>query len=457
MIDDQEDDRNWFKQVHAFLKRIEKIEAFPRNHIAKVLSTIAPFHGHLAEYEDCFALAMELESIQQGGFSKANTLQSRAAAHAKAMQWQEAIVMMSRAKKFWMNERSLRSYLIAAQTCAIYYNELKCYQAAEYELLEGLHFAVWHRTYMEPDMIANIFAALASLALEQGRILHSFRWFHYYLSFCSEHRLEPEIDILTDFCVQNATTSAVYLYKFNSPVHDRLLKLIDEIHPSILQAHKDINLSSEEEFERWLTNLPPEQQVISQAIRRQAHTAERNQFQGLVEYDELDPIQYIEWPISFSTQEPLWLRITYPRDPALAHIAFTLATTMQIYLVFLAEKQPELSIIDDQIWIALEWLNEQGDSPQICTAFEDEKVSLTVKVSHLHAEQIAGPTSEGVLSLLFPLVLDLLFDVTLDPEDEIMEIFENREAIGRFFNVAHPGYLWKSEFAELVSGVDDAA
>ena len=457
IIEDQEDDRNWFKQVHAFLQRIEKIEAFPRNHFAKVLSSIAPFRGHLAEYEDCFDLAMELESKQEGGFSKAITLQNRAVAHAKASQWQEAIVMISRAKKLWINERSLRSYLIAAQTCAIYYNELKCYQAAEYELLEGLHVAVWQRTSMERDMIANMFAALASLALEQGRVLYSFRWFQCYLSFCSQYRLQPEVDILTAFCVQNAPTAAIYLYKYNRPVHDRLVNLIDEIHPSILQAHKDINLSSEEEFERWLTDLPPEQQVKSQDLRRQAHTAERSQFQGWVEYDELAPIQYIEWPMSVTTQELLSFRITYPRDPALAHIAFTLATTMQIYLVFLTEKLAELSIVDDQIWISLKWLTEKVDSPQICTEFEDEKVSMTVKVSHLHAEQIAGPTSDGVLSLLFPTVLDLFLDVTLDPEDEIMALFEDGEGIERFFNVAHPGYLWKMEYAKLVSGVDDAS
>src|SRR5260370_24345470 len=130
------------------------------------------------------------------------------------------------------------------------------------------------------------------------------------------------------------------------------------------------------------------------------------------------------------------------RDPASSPGLFHNRDTRgrwESYFLTSPKKLAELSIVDDQILIALEWLTEKADSPQMCTEFEDEKVSMTVKVSHQHAEQIAGPTGDGFLELFFSTVLDLFLDVTVDPEEDIMALFEDGEGIKRFFNVAHPG------------------
>jgi hypothetical protein len=457
----EQEGRSWLERVHAFLQRIQEVEAFPRGHIAGILEVLAPHLNQVPEYETCFDLAMELNSKQEGGFARATSLKNRALAHARAQQWDEAIIMASRAKQLWLNERSMRGYLLVTCALSSWYSELRYLQAAEYELLEGLHVITWQPTYMEPDLLLAMIVGLAHLALLQGRALRAFRWLFYYPHICQRYRFPPDPQMMTEVIDGNLNVLAMYLYTHNRPVHDRLLEIAESIDSNLLLAHREINLSSDEEFEIWLSDLTSEQQVESRNLRRKVHAGEKPSLEDWVEYDELAAVQRVEWHMPTFDQERLTIRITYPRNPHLAQAAFTLAATAQIWSVFLHRKIAELTIVDDVVTMSLRLHSKQEEPLLVATEFRDDMAAATLTMTPQYVERLSDPTSEGTIDLFLKSIGEVLIDITLDPPEEIVALFDpdaHGEAIHRLSAVAHPAYLWnKNAFAKTVVGVDDAS
>lgn len=459
--DQEQEVRSWLERVHVFLQRIQQIEAFPRRHIAGVLEVLAPRLNHMPGYEICFNLAVELSSKQEGGFAKAASLKNRALAHAREQQWNEAIIMASRAKQSWFNERSMRGFLLITCALSSWYSELGYFQAAEYELLEGLQVITWQPTYMEPDLLAAMIAEQAHLALLQGRILRAFRWLFYYLRICQRYRLTPDAQIMNEVIEGNLNVLAMYLYAHNRPVHDQLLELADRIDPNILLAHREINLSSDEEFEIWLSDLTSEQQVEPRNLRRKVQAGEKSSLQDWTDYDELADVQWMEWYLPKQNGERLTVRIMHSRNAHLAQVAFTLAATTQIWFVFLHRKIAELTIVDDVLSINLKLQTAQKQSLLVETEFQDDRSAVTLTLTPQYAEDLAGPASEGTIKLFLESIGNVLMNMALDPPEEVDALFDpdsHGEALYRLSTVAHPAYLWsKNAFAKSVIGAENAS
>jgi hypothetical protein len=240
-----------------------------------------------------------------------------------------------------------------------------------------------------------------------------------------------------------------------------LLEIAESIDPNLLLAHREINLSSDEEFETWLSDLTLEQQDESRSLRRKVHTGEKSSLEGWVDYDELADVQWVEWHIPLFDQERLPIRITYPQNSHLTQVSFTLATTMQIWSVFLHRKIAELTIVDDRVSISLKLQTEQEEPLLVATEFRGDTAAVTLTMTPQYVERLAGPTSEGTIDQFLKSLGEVLMDMALDPPEEIVTLFDpdtHGEAIHRLSAVAHPAYLWnKNAFAKSVIGVDDAS
>jgi hypothetical protein len=453
--------QSWLQRVHTFLQSIRTNGAFPRNRIAGVLGVLGPHLGHITEYETCFELAIELESEQEGGFSKASTCKARALAHAEAKQLEQAIVMGSRAKTLWLHERSIRGYLLMTYTIAHWYQELGYMQAAEYQLLEGTHIVTWQPAYMQPDLFLAMIVGLAGLALRQGRVLRAYRWLFYYQRICSKYRLEPDEKILTGMLEGNLNMLIMYLYSRNRPLHDRLLEIADSIDANILLAHREINLSTDEEFEVWLSDLTPEEQIVPRDLRHRVHSQEAKPLEGLVEYDELAQEQYIEWQMPIPYHGRLTISISYPRDPNLARMAFTLATMIQVWSVFLSRDLQQLTVADDSVRIILQWQKHANTDPLLISLdSQHDHLIAALAITPHYVEQVVDIHSESLVDYFLQVMVSLMNEMALDPPDEIMALFDPQthgEGVNSLITIATPAYLWGSIFAKTVLGVDDAS
>lgn len=291
--------------------------------------------------------------------------------------------------------------------------------------------------------------------------MRAFRWLFYYPRICQRYRLPPDPQIMTEVIEGNLNVLAMYLYTHNRPVHDRLLEIAESIDPNLLLAHREINLSSDEEFEIWLSDLTSEQQVEPRNLRRKVQAGEKSSLEDWLEYDELAAVQRVEWHMPTFDQERLTIRITYPRNPHLAQVAYTLATTTQIWSVFLHRKIAELTIVDDVVTMSLRLQTKQEEPLLVAKEFQDDMAAITLTMTPQYVEHLSDPTLEGTIDLFLKSIGELLMDIALDPPEEMVALFDpdaHGEAIHRLSAVAHPAYLWnKNGFAKSVVGADDAS
>lgn len=451
----------WLQRIHSFLQSISTVEAFPRNHIVGLLGVLAPHLGHIAEYETCFELATELKSEQEGGLSKANTYKSRALAHAHANQFEDALILASRAQKIWLNEHSIRGYLLITHAMAHWYDQLGYAQAVEYELILGINIATWQPAFMESDIFLAMIVALSSIALKQGRVLRAYRWLFYYQRICHMYRLEPDETILKEILEGNLIVLAAYLYLHNRPIHDRLVEIANNIDTNLLLGYREINLSDDEEFEMWLSDLTPEQQEEVRNLRLKIHNEEPKLPEGFIEYDELAQKQYIEWQLPLDIYDILTFRIHYRRDPKLAQMAFTIAVMIQIWSVFLYRDLAGLTLVDDHVDIVLEWQKQDDTEPiYITSEIERDKLIVTLAITSQYIKQVADIDPDGFLAFFLKTVPYIIHEMSIDPPDEIIHLFYP-ETYGAGVNsmiiAGSPAFLWESAFTRTVMGVDDAS
>lgn len=456
-VDDASD---WLKRVAAFLERIRTVGPFPRRRIANVLGILAPMLTGLPAYEACFDRAMELRGEQEGGFSKAGVLRDRAIAHVQARQLEDAIIMGSRAKRLWFSEASIRGYMLMTYAMAKWYTDLGRLQAAEFELLEAGHLAFWQPAFIEPDLLAGMVMSLASIAFEQGCVLRAYRWMRSYLAICHQYRVEPQQESVDGMLEQNLPLVAMRLYASNRPIHDQLLRLANAIDPNLLLSHKEIILTSDEEFDVWLEDLTPEQQSECRDLRRRVHAGEAGAIENWSLYDELAPEQSLEWRMSVPSLDSLTVRITYQNDPKLAQMAFTLAVILQIWWLFHHRELEQLTFADDEVQITLAWMADMGSEPLTVSIEPSSEVKVSVAFTPDYVQKVAGPTSEGIIDYFLKVISSTLIHITLDDPDEVLALFnaeQHGEGIYRLSLVAHPAYLWTTAFAQLGIGEDDAA
>ncbi len=451
----------WLLRIHSFLQTISTVGAFPRDHIAGLLGVLAPHLGHIPEYETCFELATELKSEQEGGLSKANTYKSRALAHAHANQFEDALILASRAQKIWLNEHSIRGYLLITLVMAQWYDQLGYAQAVEYELILGINIATWQPAFMESDLFLAMIVILSSIALKQGRILRAYRWLFYYQRICHMYRLEPDETILKETLEGNLIVLATYLYLHNRPIHDRLVEIANNIDTSLLLGYREINLSSDEEFEMWLSDLTTEQQEEVRNLRLKIRNEEPKLPEGFIEYDELAQKQYIEWKLPLTTDNILTFHIHYRRDPKLAQMAFTIAVMIQIWSVFLHRDLAGLTFVDDHVEIVLEWQKQDDTEPiYITSETKRDKLIVTLAITPEYIKQVAGIDPDGFLAFFLKTLLHIIHEMSIDPPDEIIQLFDPEiygAGVNSMIMAGSPAFLWESAFTRKVMGVDDAS
>jgi hypothetical protein len=491
--------KGWLDKVYAFLQRVSDISAFPLDRVATALGVLAPRLAANPDYEACFELALELNSKQAGDFSKGDTLRRRALAHAKAGQLHDAIIMASRAKILWFNERSIRGFLISAVVLSEWYRQLGYLQAAEYELIEGIHLTTWQPSYMHPDLLVGMIVVLAKLAFLQGRVLRAYRWLLYYYRLCHQYRLEPDADVTYHMLERNLGLLMARLFSRNRSVYDRLLELADQLDPNLLLSHREIILSSDEEFELWLEDLPSDEQALCRDLRRRVHAGEveppdnvyvgsakseidetdspaEQQAQGQVlvdqlgreepeligqwvDYDELAREQYIEWQMPILYLDALTIRVSYPRHPELAQLAFTFSAMFQIWSVFLYREIGQLTFAFDHIYVAFEWLIRGPESLVIGVESREEDLHLTLSVTRRYIERVADRSSEGTVDFLIKAVGSVIEMIVLDNPQEVAALFDSDksgEVVDRLFTVASPAYLCQTNWVKTVWAVDNA-
>lgn len=443
----------WMTGVATLLDRAAKVRAFPIGRLANALGTLGPLMADTLEYETCFERAMDLKGKQEGGFSKAATLRDRALAHAKAQQLEDAIVMASRAKQLWFSEKTFRGYLLVSYVLAKWYCELGQWQAAEFELLEAGYLATWQPAYMEADIFAGVVAGLATIALEQGRVLRAYRWMRYYLPICNQYRVEPHQEILDAFLEHNLPLLAMRLYASHRQIHDRLVVLADAIDPDLLRGHKEIAVASDEEFEVWLADLSAEQQEECRALRQRIRRGEAEPLENLTICEELADEQQLEWTMAHPAPQGLRVRLDYRREPRLAQVAFTLAVVMQVWAAFIHRELKLLTFADDELHIALDWMDHDGSEPlEVSASAYGACTSVSVRITSAFVADLAGTTTAGMISLFLKVVGQILYMSTLDDPEEVMGLLDpdvHGEAIKRLSSVAHPAYLWATAFAQL--------
>lgn len=452
------DAEDWLGRVGSFLDEARTVRGFPIGRMANALGILAPRLANTPNYEACFDRATELKGEQEGGFSKAATLRNRAVSHAQANQLEDAIVMATRAKLLWMSETTIRGHMLTTYALAKWYSDLGQWQAAEFELLEAGYLATWQPAFMEADIFAGIVAALATTALEQGRVLRAYRWMRYYLPICYQHRIEPHQEIIDGLLEHNLPFIALRLYTSNRPVHDRLVELADSIDPNLLLAHKEINLASDEEFEAWLADLTPAQQEETRSLRQKFYSGDVPPIENWTECDELAQQQQLEWRMFPSSSSPITVRITYPRDRRLAQVAFSLAVAMEIWSVFEHRALGQLTIADDEVHISVDWMEDIGPEPLAVTVRDDHSsVEVEVRITADFAADIAGTTSTEMINLFLMVVGQMLHFVALDDPEEVLHLLDpdtHGEPVKRISAVAHPAYLWNTSFAQLGFGGD---
>lgn len=451
----------WLQRIHSFLQSISTIEAFPRYHIVGLLGVLAPHLGHIAEYETCFELATELKSEQEGGLSKADTYKKRALAHARANQFEDALLQASRAQKIWLNEHSIRGYLLITHAMAHWYDQLGYAQAVEYELILGINIATWQPAFMESDIFLAMIVALSSIALKQGRVLRAYRWLFYYQRICHMYRLEPDETILKELLEGNLIVLAAYLYLHNRLIHDRLVEIANNIDTNLLLGYREINLSDDEEFENWLSDLTPEQQEEVRNLRLKIQNEEPKLPEGFIEYDELAQEQYIEWQLHLAIDDILTFRIHYRRDPILAQMAFTIAVMIQIWSVFLNRDLAGLTLVDDQVDIVLEWQKQEDTEPiYITSETVRDKLIITLTITPQYIKQVADIDPDDFLAFFLKTVPHIIRELSIDPPDEIMHLFDPETygaGVNSMIMAGSPAFLWESAFTRTVMGVDDAS
>ena len=166
---------------------------------------------------------------------------------------------------------------------ASWYDQLGYAQAAESELLQGMNITTWQPAFMESDIFLAMIVASSSSALKQGRILRTYRWLYYYQQICHMYRLKPDDTILKKMIEGNLISFEAHLYTRNRPLHDKLLEIADSIDTDLLLGYREINLSSDEEFEVWLSSdLTQEQQAECRNMRRHVHNGETPNLEDFV-------------------------------------------------------------------------------------------------------------------------------------------------------------------------------
>lgn len=451
----------WVEKVNTFLLTASSLQAFPLHRIAGSLGALAPKLLNITGYSDCFELALKFEGEQEGGFHQAITLRNRALAHEKAGQINTAIVVGTRSKLLWFNEKSMRGYLLTSLVLSVWYRQIGYIQAAEDELMESIHLMTWQPAYMNGDLLAAMVVELASLSIVQGRILRAYRWLLYYYPICSHYRVEPKQDIFESFLQHNLGMFILRLYTENKPVHDRLLELADRFDPNLLLAHKEIVLSSDNEFELWLQEgLTDDEQIKIREMRQQAHNGDLGDFEGWIRYNELADEQYIEWGMPVPYQDNLLVHISYPSDRELAQIAFTLSSSIQIWSIFLHNSLDKLMFADDSLYIRLSKKQTDTDSPYTIEIgayeddFSDTHICLNVALTTSFIDQVADLSFSGFTELFLVVTGALIDSVVLDPQQDVLDLFDPSKselAMERLRSVASPIYLWRQ--APLVSTV----
>lgn len=437
----------WLEQVRAFLNSISSIAAFPVDHVADKLSALAPMLKDEPLFETCFELALELESKQEGGFHKANTLKQRAIAHQKAGQLHESIVVGSRAKLLWLNENSIRGFLLMSLALSDWYFSLKLYQAAEFELFEAIFIAISQPKNTHPDLLVTMFLQLAHIAIFQGRVLRCYRWLSYYYRLCHLHRVEVLSHVTERYLENDLKVILTRLYSANRKVHDCLVKILDDLDSNVLRSYHDIFLSSDDEFKFWLQDdeLTEEDKTETKLLREKVLNGTIEPIEDWIDYDETQREQYISWEIPVPYQDLLSFEISYPQEMKFAQNAFMLAATLQIWLVHIHEEIHQFTVAEDRVKVT-QALSPDSETDFIIglTQAGDTRL-ITLTLSQAFLDKLATTNVLSVVDLFAHLSITIINDIILEPQDELMELLsptKSNKIMDRFFMVAHPGYLW---------------
>jgi hypothetical protein len=275
------------------------------------------------------------------------------------------------------------------------------------------------------------------------------------------YRLEPDETILKEILEGNLIVLTSYLYLHNRPIHDRLVEIANNIDTNLLLGYREINLSDDDEFENWLSDLTPEQQEEVRNLRLKIQNEESKLPEGFIEYDELAQEQYIEWQLPLAIYDILTFRIHYRRDPTLAQMALTIAVMIQIWSVFLHRDLAGLTLVDDQVDIVLEWQKQDDTEPiYITSEVERDKLIVTLAITSQYIKQVADIDPDGFLAFFLKTVPHIIRELSIDPPDEIMHLFDPEKygaGVNSMIIAGSPAFLWESAFARTVMGVDDAS
>lgn len=446
------------KSWKIYLQKLSRVPSFPMDRVANVFAGLAPFFKDEPDYEECFELALELESNQEGNFQRASTLKKRALAHEKVGQLYDAIIMATRAKVLWLSEDVIRGYLLITYALSSWYARLGFYQAAEFELMEGIFICNWSSEMQEPDIMATMILEMSKLALLQGRLLQSFRWVRFYYPVCKLYRIEPKAEVFEDYIQGNLYVALSRLYTKNRSVHDALKNFVDQWDKTIIQAYSEIVLSSDEDFEKFLSDLTEEQQNNLRQSRKQVHDGTLSPAEDLVDYNELAVQQYLEWQMPVPYQDILHIRIEYPRNLDLGVFAFTIATFLQVWSVFYQKKIHELSFTDDRVVLTLDWnRNKDTDDLSVTNQFHNGAYRIHIMANKNYLERISGRTNEGMIHLFIRAILEIFGNIVLDDHQDILDLIapeQSQEFIDRFTTVGSPSHLIKNTHivSEVIGG-----
>ncbi len=453
-------DRNvYLNRVRSFLEAVAPITPFPLKRIVGMLAVVAPTWNAESDFEDIFELALDLISKQTGSFQKATTLKERAIAHEKAGQLEEAIVINTRAKRLWLNETTSRGFMLVTFVLATWYKRLGYLQAAEYELYEGIYMAISQPKYSHPDLLAGMFIELTSLAFMQGRVLRAYKWLDAYFVICKLHQLEPDSEIVDKYLFHNLPTILMRLYSSNRPLHDKLVKLGETFNTNVLIDHKALFLSNEAEFKIWIDDLSQEGRNVAQELRNKVHLGDMEPLEDWIVYDELGSQQYIQWIIPVPIQEKLEVQIVYSRGKKLDLIAASLASMLQILIVFAKDKLDQLTFADDTMKIVLEIADGGSNDIEVIQNNTKDGFQINVRLVNKFVSDSPDELAELSKSLLAHVSLEMLDALIIDDREELVKIFTPEQfgaVFDRIFAVAPPLVLLNiTPFVKTIFGEYD--
>jgi len=437
----------FLQELSEFVDFVLKIRFYDIDRISLFVSFL-PFQHHPL-YEDIFNKIENFQTKRRGTFEKAYLRKNRSYVYFQNGDYLSAIYQATIAFYYWLDSNTERGSILVGIFNSLCYQNLKLYEAAEFELL-SLIYRFFKENNPNNDLLVKSMETLSDLNALQGKYISAMIFGIFHITSERQDETITIIDVdngLTDFekrFKDNFLTLLPRLFLNDKRIHDFLLELVNKYLPGLIdyEAYVKTFISSNEEFEEWISDVDEGGRKKIEELRKRFLNGEYSELEPPIN-NELNENQKNEFKLE---SLDIKFRIEYSNNAQEFLLAKTLTSFLQRFLVLSEKFLTALTFAEDQVTIRLSFINNVQEF-DIREVPSNEQLILEVLYSEVIANQINDFPFKKIIESGFNLVLKIIAAISIDPENKLAEVFQKLKDDGFFERFIQPliphGYLFK--------------